>query len=103
MKLVFSVGIPFCSGELSEPSPPLVNCRLGEDNGPVLKAEYCQALYSPLGDFSEDCFAIFLFQLWVDLGVENPVILVPLLISPDICMPALPAKPLYFWMVLLYI
>jgi hypothetical protein len=57
MKLVFSAGVTFRSGELSDPSPSLVKCRLGEDDVPGLKAAYCQASYSPLGDLSGDCFA----------------------------------------------
>jgi hypothetical protein len=101
MKLVFAAGVPFCYVELSEPSLSRMNCRLGEDNVPGLNAAYCQALYSTLGDLSGDCFAFFLLELWVDLGVDNPVLLVLLLISPDVRVPALPAKPLCFLLLLL--
>jgi hypothetical protein len=73
-----------------------VNCRLGEDDVPGLKETYCQASYYPLGDLSGDCFAFFLLELWVEFGVDNPVILVLLLISPDVCVPDLPYKPLCF-------
>jgi hypothetical protein len=103
MKLVFAAGVPLCSGELSDPSPSLVNCRLGEDDVPGLKAEYCQASYYQLGDLSGDCFAFFLLELLVDLGVDNPVILVLLLTSPDVRVPALPAKQLCFLMLQLCI
>jgi hypothetical protein len=48
MKLVFAARVHFRSGELSEPSPSLVNCILGEDDVPGLKAAYLQAFYSPL-------------------------------------------------------
>jgi hypothetical protein len=68
-----------------------VNCRLGEDYVLGLNEAYCQALSSPLGDFSGDCFAFFLLDFWVDLGVDNPVILVLLLIYPDVRVPAFPA------------
>jgi hypothetical protein len=103
MKLVFTAGVPFHSGELSEPSPSLVNCRLGENDVPGLNAAYCQASYYPLGDLSGDCFAFFLLELLVDLGVDNPVVLVLHLISPDVHMPYLPAKPLCFLLLLLCI
>jgi hypothetical protein len=102
MKLFFAAGFPFRSGELSEPPPSLVNYRLGEDDVPGLKAAYFQASYSPLGDLSGDCFAFFLLELWVDLGVDNPV-LVLLLISPDVRIPDLPTKPLCFLLLLLFI
>jgi hypothetical protein len=94
MKLVFAAGVPFCSGELCEPSPSLVNCRLGKYYVPGLKAAYCQASYSPLGDLSGDFFPFFLLELLVDVGVDNPVLLVLLLISPDVRVPALSAKKL---------
>jgi hypothetical protein len=80
-----------------------VNCRLGEDEVPGLKTEYCQASYSPLGDLYADCFAFFPLELMVDLGVDNPVILVLLLISPDVRVSPLPDKPLCVLMLLLYI
>jgi hypothetical protein len=102
MKLVFAAGVPL-GGGLSDPSPSLVNCRLGEDDVPGLKAAYCQASYSPLCDFHGDCFAFFLLELLVDLGVDNTVILVLLLISPDVRVPPLPAKPLCFLLLLLCI
>jgi hypothetical protein len=73
MKLVFAAAVPFRSGELSDPSPSLVNCRLGGDDVPGLKAAYLQASYSPLGDFSGDCCAFFFLELLVDLGVDHPV------------------------------
>jgi hypothetical protein len=101
MKLVFAAGVTFLSGELSEPSPSFVNCRPGEDDVPVLKAAYCHASYSPLGDFSGDYFAFFLLELRVDLGAYNEVLLVLLvllLIYPDVRMPA---KPLFFLLLLL--
>jgi hypothetical protein len=60
MKPVFASGVPFHSGELSDPSPSLVNCRLGEDDVPGLKAAYCQASYSPLDDLYGDFFAFFI-------------------------------------------
>jgi hypothetical protein len=91
MKPVFAAGVPLHSGELSEPPPSLVNCRLGEDDVPGLKVAYRQASYSPLGDLSGDFFAFFLLELLVDLGVDNPVLLVILLISTDVRVPALPA------------
>jgi hypothetical protein len=72
-----------------------VNCRLGEDDVPGLKAEYYQASYSPLGDLPGDCFAFFLLKLLVDLGIDNPVILVTILVSPDVRVSTLPAKPLF--------
>jgi hypothetical protein len=101
-KLVFAAGVPFGSGKLSDPSPSLVNCRLGEYDVPGLKSAYCQASYSPLlGDLSGDCFAFFLLELGIDLGVDNPVLLVLLLISPDARMSDLPAKPLCFLLLLL--
>jgi hypothetical protein len=103
MKLVFDAGVPFRSGELSVPSPSLVNCRIGEDDVPGLKAVYCQVSCSPLGELSGYCFAFFLLELLVDLDVDNPVILVLLLISPDMRVPALPAKPLCFLLLLLCI
>jgi hypothetical protein len=102
-KLVFAAGVPFHSGELRKPPPSLVRCRLGEDDVPGLKAAYYQASYSPLGDLSGDCFVFFLLELWVCLGVDNQVVLVLLLISPDVYMPDLPAKPLCLLMVLLCI
>jgi hypothetical protein len=80
-----------------------VKCRLGEYDVPGLKAAYCQASYSPLGDLSGDCFAFFLLELLVALGVDNPVVLVLLLIYPDVRVPALPAKPLCFLLLLLCI
>jgi hypothetical protein len=103
MKLVFAAGVPFRSGEMSDPSPSLVNCRLGEDDVPGLKASYCQPSYSPLGDLSGDCFASFLLEHLVDLCVDKLVILVLLLISPDVRVPILPDKPLCFLLLLLYI
>jgi hypothetical protein len=104
MKLVFAAGVPFCSGEPSEPSPLLVNCRLGEDDVTGLNAAYYQVSYYPLGDLSGDCFAFFLRKLWVNLTVDNPVLLVVLLIiSPDVRMPDLPDKPLFFLLLLLCI
>jgi hypothetical protein len=87
MKLVFAAGVPFRSGELSEPSLSLVNCRLGEDYVPGLKATYCQ------GGF-------FRLELRVDLGIDDLVLLVHLLVSPDVRMPTLPAKPLCFLLLL---
>jgi hypothetical protein len=45
-------GVTFHSGELSEPSLPLVNCILDEDDIPGLNAVYYQATYYPLGDLS---------------------------------------------------
>jgi hypothetical protein len=101
MKLVFAAGVLFSSGELSDPSPSLVNCRLGEDDVPGLKPAYYQASYSPLGDLY--CSAFFLLELLVDLGVDTPVILVLLLISPDVRVPTLPAKPLCVLLLLLCI
>jgi hypothetical protein len=41
--LIFAAGVPFSYGELSEPSPSPVKCRLGEDDVPGLKAAYYQA------------------------------------------------------------
>jgi hypothetical protein len=82
MKLLFAAGVPFRSGELSEPSPSLVNCRLGEDDVPGISAAYYQASYYPLGDLSGDRVALFLLELGVDLGVDNPVLLKLLPISP---------------------
>jgi hypothetical protein len=61
-----------------------------------LKAAYYQASDSPLGKLSGDCFAFFLLELWVELGVDNPVLLILLLISPDVRMSAFPAKLLFF-------
>jgi hypothetical protein len=99
MKLVFSAGVPFRYGELSDPSP-----SLGEDDVPGLKPAYFQASYSPLDDLSADCFAFFLLELLVDLGVDNTVILVVLLlIYPDVRVPPLPVKPLCFLLLLLCI
>jgi hypothetical protein len=43
MKLVFTAGFPFRSGELSDTSPSLLNWRICEDYVPWLKAAYCQA------------------------------------------------------------
>jgi hypothetical protein len=105
MKLVFAAGITFCSAELSEPSPSpsLMNCRLGEYDVPGLNAAYCQSSYSPLGDLSVYCCAFYLLEIRVDLGVDNPVLLVLLLVSPDVIMPALPAKPLCLLLLLLRI
>jgi hypothetical protein len=80
-----------------------MNCRLGEDDVPGPKSAYCQASYSPLGDLYGYCFAFFLLELLVDLGVDNPVILVLLLISPDVRVPPLPAKPLCLLLLLLCI
>jgi hypothetical protein len=88
---------------MSEPSPSLVNCRLGEYDVQGVKTAYCQASYYPLGDLFGYLFAFFLLELWVDLRVDNPVLLVLILISPDLCMPALPAKPLCFLLLLLCI
>jgi hypothetical protein len=99
VKLVFTAGVPFRSDQ----SPSLVNCRLGEDDVPGLKAEYCQASYSPLGDLSGGFFSFFLLEIMVDLGVDNPLILVLLLISPDVRVPPFPAKPLCFLLLLLCI
>jgi hypothetical protein len=65
-----------------------VNCRQGDDDGPGLNAAYSQALYYPLGDLSGDCFAFFLLELRVNLGVDNTLFLVLLLIYPDVRMPA---------------
>jgi hypothetical protein len=47
----------------------------------------------------------FLSFSWnfVDRGADNPVILALLPISPDTCMPNLPAKPLCFLLLLLCI
>jgi hypothetical protein len=101
MNIVFATGVPFHSGELSDPSLSLVNCRLGEDDVPGLKPVYFPASYYPLGDLSVDCFAFFLLELLVDLGVDNPVILVLLLISPYVSVPPLPDKPLCFLLLLL--
>jgi hypothetical protein len=102
-KPVFTAGVNFRSGGLSDPSPSLVNCQLSEYDVPGLKAAYYQASYSPLGELSGDCFAFFLLELRVDLGVNNPVVLVLLLISPYVRMAALPAKPLCFLLLLLCI
>jgi hypothetical protein len=54
MNLIFASGVPLCSGELSDPLPSLVNCRLGPDDAPGLNAAYCWASYYPLGDLSGD-------------------------------------------------
>jgi hypothetical protein len=56
-----------------------------------------------LGDLSGNCFAFFLLELRVDLGVDNPVLLIILLISPDGRVPALPAKTHCFLLLLLCI
>jgi hypothetical protein len=103
MKLVSVAIVPLFSGGLSDPPPSLVKCRLGEDCVPGLKAAYFQASYYPLGDFSGDCFAFYLLELRVDFGVDNPVILVLLLVYPDVHVSALPAKPLCFLLLLLCI
>jgi hypothetical protein len=103
MKLVFAARVPFRSGGLSEPSPSPVSCRIGEYDVPGLKTAYHQASYSPLGDFSGDCFAFFLLELWVDIGVDNPVVLVLLIISPDVGMPDFHDKPLCVLLLLLCI
>jgi hypothetical protein len=84
MKLVFAAGVTFRSGELSELSLSLVNCRLAEDDVPGLNAAYCHESYFPLDDLSGGCFAFFQLELRVDLGIDNPVILVLLLIYPDV-------------------
>jgi hypothetical protein len=50
----FYVGVPFHYKELSETSPSLVNCRLGEDDVSGLNAAHYQVSYSPIGDLSGD-------------------------------------------------
>jgi hypothetical protein len=60
-------------------------------------------LHSPIGELYGDFFAFFLLELLVDLGVNNPVILVLLPISTDVRVPTLPAKPLCFLLFLLCI
>jgi hypothetical protein len=64
---------------------------------------HCQASHYPLSGLSGDLFAFFLLELRVDIVVDNTVILVLLLISPDVWMPDLPDKPLCFLMLLLCI
>jgi hypothetical protein len=68
-----------------------------------VSSQHIARSYSPLGDLSADCFAFFLLELLVDLGVDNPVILLLLLMSPDVRVPPLLDKPLCLLLLLLCI